>query len=174
MPERSALVVLVLVALSGCLGAGGTPDNATDGAEIEVPEVDAPEPYTDATVAFASDGEVRGELGVEISDTRRERARGLMGRDSLPDNAGMLFVYDGARELSFWMKNTLVPLDIIFVGEDMRVLNVEHASTEPGVPDDELTRYRSDGGAQYVVEAERGYANRTGVSPGDRLVIERR
>jgi uncharacterized membrane protein (UPF0127 family) len=140
---------------------------------VTVPEVDAPEPYTDATAGFVIDGEVRGAIGVEIAETRRERAVGLMERDSLPDGTGMLFVYGSAAPRSFWMKNTLVPLDIVFVGSDMRVLNIEHASPESGVPEDELNRYGSDGTAQYVVEAERGYANETGLSPGDELIVSR-
>ena len=175
--NRRHVLVTVVVCLmaSGCLGVGGnTPNDADAPWNGSVEEVDAPEPYTDADLAFVVDGEQRGGLGVEISNTTEERRRGLMGRESLPEDAGMLFVYDSAAPRSFWMKNTLVPLDIIFVDGEGRVLNVEHASTEPGVPDDELAGYTSDGAAQYVVEVERGYANETGVSAGDRLVIERR
>lgn len=169
-------LILCLVLSSGCLG-GGNPDadaeegpwNASVGADV-----DTPEPYTDAAVAFVVDGEQRGALGVEVSNTSDERQRGLMERGTVPDGAGMLFVYERPARRSFWMKDTLVPLDIIFVDGDGRVLNVEHASVETNVSDSQLTRYRSQGAAQYVVEAERGYANRTGVSPGDRLVIERR
>ncbi|MFP4174193.1 MAG: DUF192 domain-containing protein [Halobacteriales archaeon] len=162
-------VVVCLVAVSGCLGVGG--DGASNDGNATV---DAPQPYTDATVSFVVDGESRGELGVEVADTRRERARGLMERETLPDDTGMLFVYGSAEPQSFWMKDTLVPLDIIFVDEEMRVLNVEHADVpEPGTPDDELSSYTSDGAARYVVEAERSYANRTGVSRGDELVIRR-
>jgi uncharacterized membrane protein (UPF0127 family) len=155
-----SLLVLAVVT-SGCV------------TDREGTGIDAPEPYTDATVAFVVDGEQTGELAVEIAETRRERARGLMERESVPDGAGMLFVYEDAAPRAFWMKNTLVPLDIIFVNEEMRVLNVEHASPEPYTPEDELTRYHSDGPARYVVEAERGYANETGVSSGDELIIRR-
>jgi uncharacterized membrane protein (UPF0127 family) len=168
MPRTELVFVLVvcLVAAPGCLGGGTSPEDGNV-------SVDAPEPYTDTKVRFVVDGQELGELAVETAETRSERARGLMERESLPEGTGMLFVYDTPAPRGFWMKDTLVPLDIIFVDGDMRVLNVEHASPEPGVPDDELTRYRSDGAAQYVVEAERGYANRTGVSSGDRLVIRR-
>jgi len=183
MVNKRSLVVLavLLVALSGCLGGGEptdgantTPDAPENGGDADGIGVDAPEPYTDARVEFSVGGGRRGELGVEIAETPAERRRGLSGRDSLPDGTGMLFVYNSAGERAFWMRNTLVPLDMIFVDAEMRVLNVEHAPTEPlDTPNDELTRYRSDGPAQYVVETDRGYANRTGVSPGDRLVIER-
>lgn len=193
--KRTALVLLTiaLVLLSGCLGGGAEevePDPENDDApaaddETDTDEgedgsgdsngtgIDAPEPYTDAEVAFVVDGEERGVLSVEVADTASERQRGLMYRESLPNGTGMLFVYGRANQRRFWMKNTLVPLDIIFVDSNGRVLNVEHAVPEPNTPDDELTRYRSDGPAQFVVEAERGYANRTGISAGDRLVVRR-
>lgn len=168
--KKATLVLLVFssLVLAGCLSLtsnGEAPSN-----EIEI---DAPAPYDDAEVAFVVDGEERGQLDVEIAETRSERSQGLMGRESLPEGTGMLFVYGGADVRAFWMKNTLVPLDIIFVDSDRRVVNVKHASPEPDTPDHELTRYTSDGPAQYVVEAERGYANETGISPGDELVIRR-
>ncbi len=160
------LALVSLAVLAGCLGLG-------DNGESDDFDIGAPAPYNDAEVAFVVDGEERGHLDVEIAETRAERAQGLMERESLPDGTGMLFVYEDADVRSFWMKDTLVPLDIIFVDSDRRVVNVEHASPEPETPDHELTRYTSDGPAQYVVEAERGYANETGVSAGDELVIRR-
>ena len=173
-------VFLTLVLVTGCLGGNsnpapdGTTETSDGGADTD--SVSAPEPYTDAEVVFEVNGSERGELAVEVVFRQRERNIGLMGRESLPNGTGMLFQYRDHEvdEKSFWMKNTLIPLDIIFVGPDMRVLNVEHADVpEPNTPDSKLPEYRSDGPAQYVVEAERGYANRTGISPGDRLIIRR-
>lgn len=165
---RLLLCVLVVLALtSGCVSTGG---NTTDGNETG-----ATEPYTDATVAFVIDGEERGTLNVEIADEHGERVRGLQNRESLPDGTGMLFVYPNQERRTYWMKDTFVPLDIIFVDRDRRVINVEHAS--PGFEGSRVCQnpdyYCSDGPAQYVVEAERGYANRTGLSSGDELVIRR-
>jgi len=193
--KRKALVlfIIVLVLVTGCLGGGtaedgpdadtNLPDTGTDtdeedsssGGNGDGAGMDAPEPYTDAEVAFIVDGEQRGELAVEVADTVSEIERGLMERESLPNGTGMLFVYGSAGQRRFWMKNTLVPLDIIFVDTNGRVVNVEHAS--PGFEGERTCSnpdyYCSDGPAQFVVEAERGYANRTGISPGDQLVIRR-
>jgi uncharacterized membrane protein (UPF0127 family) len=193
--KRKALVLLIiaLVLVTGCVG-GGTAEDGPD-ADTNPPDtdtdtstnddgsgddgggtgIDAPEPYNDREVAFIVDGEQRGELTVEVADTEKEIKRGLMERESLPNGTGMLFHYRNANERSFWMKNTLVPLDIIFVDSNLRVLNVEHAS--PGFEGESVCTnpdyYCSDGPAQFVVEAERGYANRTGISAGDRLVVRR-
>lgn len=191
--KRKALVLLivVLVLVTGCLGGGtaedgpdadkNLPDTGTDtdeedsssGGDADGTGIDAPEPYTDREVAFVVDGEQRGELSVEVANNNNEIRRGLMERESLPNGTGMLFVYGSASQKRFWMKNTLVPLDIIFVDSELRVVNVEHAS--PGFEGERTCSnpdyYCSDGPAQFVVEAERGYANRTGISSGDQLVI---
>ncbi len=192
--KKEALVLLItLVLVTGCLGGGAeevepgadansptadadtdtdTSDDNPGGGDGET-GVDAPEPYTDAEVAFFVDGEERGELAVEVADTRSEIGDGLMERESLPNGTGMLFVYGREGQRRFWMKDTLVPLDIIFVDSELRVVNVEHAS--PGFDGERVCTdtdyYCSDGPAQFVVEAERGYANRTGISPGDQLVV---
>lgn len=194
-------VILSLVLVAGCVGGNSeqvgpgadsdtgsdadtdagtdtdtnTSDEDTDASEGNGDLVNMPEPYTDAVVTFVIDGERRGRLAVEIPDTREEIERGLMGRESLPNGTGMLFVYPDTLigQRRFWMKNTLVPLDIIFVDADGRVVNIEHAS--PGFEGERECSnpdyYCSDGPAKYVVEAERGYANETGLSPGDRLIV---
>jgi uncharacterized membrane protein (UPF0127 family) len=185
-------VVLSLVIVSGCLGGNaeevepdavpsgtdtGTDNSENeDGSEGDETGTDAPKPYTDAEVSFIVDGEERGRLSVEVSNSVREIERGLMDRESVPNGTGMLFVYGpNAGQRKFWMKNTLVPLDIIFVDSNLRVINVEHAS--PGFTGEKVCSnpdyYCSDGPAQFVVEANRGYANRTGISPGDQLVVRR-
>jgi uncharacterized membrane protein (UPF0127 family) len=190
--------VLFIILVAGCVGGnseevelgadsdtGSDADTDTDtdsnedsdgsGGDGDRTGIDAPEPYTDAEVAFVVDGEERGELAVEVPDNTDEIEKGLMGRESLPNGTGMLFIYPDelVGQRRFWMKNTLVPLDIIFVDSNGRVVNIEHAS--PGFEGERTCSnpdyYCSDGPAQFVVEAERGYANRTGISPGDELVI---
>ena len=193
--KRNALVLLIiaLVLVTGCVGGGtgedgpdadtNPPDTDTDtntkddnsGDDGDGTKTDAPEPYTDREVAFIVDGEERGELAVEVPDNFDEIERGLMDRESLPNGTGMLFIYpdEMVGQRKFWMKNTLIPLDIIFVDSEGRVVNVKHAS--PGFEGERTCSnpdyYCSDGPAQFVVEANRGYANRTGISPGDQLVI---
>ena len=105
-------------------------------------------------------------LWVEVADTLEKQERGLMFRRSLPENEGMLFVYREPIELSFWMRNTLIPLDIAFVGADGIILNIHQAH-----PLDESVLYRSAGAAKYVIETNRGWFARHGIVPGDRVTL---
>jgi len=160
-----ALALGALVVLGGCLGIGlGDPS----GGEASLPDATATDGDNVTGTFVTASGNVTVTL--EVANTTEERREGLMNRESLPERHGMVFVYDDADGRSFWMKNTLVPLDIIFIAPDGTVLNVEHAT--PGPEDEgELDRYRSDGDAQYVVELERGFANETGVGPGTEFVF---
>jgi uncharacterized membrane protein (UPF0127 family) len=113
--------------------------------------------------------ELRGDWGqarlrVELALTPAEQARGLMFREEMARMAGMLFVYDGAREVGFWMRNTLIPLDMIFVGEDGVVTRVH----EGAVPGDE-TVIPSQGPVRAVLEVNAGLAADLGVGPGTEL-----
>ena len=100
-------------------------------------------------------------FSVEVADDADERARGLMHRATLPMSAGMLFVYEAPVRATFWMKNTLIPLDMIFADATGRVLGV-HAMAVPG---DETT---IDGGPDVlaVLEINGGLAERLGINPG--------
>jgi hypothetical protein len=118
-----------------------------------------------ASARFVEDGETLATVTLEVAANDSERAEGLMYRESLARNHGMVFVYDEPQRLSFWMKNTLVPLDMVFVAANGTVLNVEHADVPPENSTD-YGSYTSDAPAQYVVEVNRGFANRTGVGPG--------
>ena len=110
--------------------------------------------------------ELRGPGGVarfhvEIADTSAERNRGLMFRESLPSSGGMLFVYDQPQEVAFWMKNTLIPLDMIFVDATGRVQRV-HEKAVPG----DLTAIPGGAEIQFVLEINGGMAKRLGITAG--------
>lgn len=100
-------------------------------------------------------------FSVEIADTDEKRAQGLMGRTQLKPGAGMLFVYPSPRPVAFWMHNTLIPLDMIFVDDAGRITNV-HANARPL----DETPIPSRGPAQYVLEIGGGQAARLGLLPG--------
>ncbi len=123
-------------------------------------------PATAASTVTFSVGDDDFEFRCEVADSSSERALGLMHRESLPADEGMLFVYEEPQNLTFWMKNTLVPLDIIFVDAGSHVLNICQAEPEPGVPDSELTMYRSSGPAKWAVELNRGTCEEKGIIPG--------
>lgn len=98
---------------------------------------------------------------VEIADTPEKQEKGLMGRKSLPEDQGMLFIYDEPQDLSYLMKDTLISLDIIFIDDDMEVVSVKQGqpmSEEPITEDD----------VQYVLEVN----SNSGIEEGDQLVVE--
>ncbi|EPX78435.1 DUF192 domain-containing protein [Salipiger mucosus] len=112
---------------------------------------------------------LRGDWGsarfrVVVADEAAERARGLMHVEQMPAGAGMLFVYEQERPVAFWMKNTLIPLDMIFADETGRVVKVH----EEAVPHDE-TPIPSDAPARYVLEINGGLAARMGIEPGSEM-----
>lgn len=98
---------------------------------------------------------------VEIADTPEKQEKGLMGRKSLPENQGMLFIYDEPQDLSYWMKDTFISLDIIFIDDDMEVVSVKQ-----GQPMSEEPITEND--VQYVLEVN----SNSGIEEGDQLVIE--
>lgn len=100
-------------------------------------------------------------FSVELADDAAERARGLMFRESLASGAGMLFVYETPRRASFWMENTLIPLDMIFMDATGTVTRV-HANAIPG----DRTPILGGDGVQFVLEINGGLAARLGIGPG--------
>lgn len=107
----------------------------------------------------------RHAFAVEVAATPDLLARGLMFRKSLAADAGMLFDFGHDREISMWMKNTLIPLDMLFVAADGRVLGI----AERTVPHS-LAAIPSPGPIRAVLEVNGGTAERLGLKPGDRLV----
>ena len=108
------------------------------------------------------------KVNVEIADDNEERTKGLMFREYLGENEGMLFVFDDAQIRTFWMKNTKIPLDIIFISEDLEIINIKQA--EPCI-NDHCRVYSSEGNAKYVLEVNRGFSERNGINSGNKLVF---
>lgn len=102
-------------------------------------------------------------FSIEIADDPLERQRGLMFREKMDDARGMLFVFEETSDVGFWMKNTPLPLDLVFIGEDGRVRAVlpgepfSEAVISPGVP------------VRFVLEVKAGIAEKAGVGEGDRI-----
>lgn len=105
-------------------------------------------------------------IKVELATTPRTQAYGLMNRYILPENEGMLFVFDHMQPLSFWMKNTKIPLDILYFDEE-GVL-VDYAYAEPCTADP-CPSYPSKHLGQYVLELGKGEMDRLNIKVGDRL-----
>jgi uncharacterized membrane protein (UPF0127 family) len=146
------LAVLVGVA-AGAIGAACKTQQAPAGAARTA----AP------TVTIESAGRPLA-FRVELAISRDEQARGLMYRQHLDADAGMLFVNDAPGPLVFWMKNTLIPLDMIFIGPDHRIVGI----VENAEPQTETPR-RVDGLSQYVLEIGGGLASKLGIQAGQRV-----
>jgi uncharacterized membrane protein (UPF0127 family) len=103
-------------------------------------------------------------FAVEVADDAAERNRGLMFREHLPTSAGMLFIYERPQRASFWMKNTLIPLDMIFADKTGTVTRI-HENAVPG----DQTSIDGGPGVQFVLEINGGLARRLGVAEGSAL-----
>lgn len=141
------LNVLALLVVSALLGLGGC--RADDGTWVEL----------------------RGQrVQVEIADDFETRARGLMFRDHLPDSHGMLFVYDREQPAAFWMKNTRIPLDILFFDQQRRLVAMRKR-VPPCSLGDRCPSYPSGKPALYALEINAGQADAMGLAIGDALTL---
>lgn len=102
-------------------------------------------------------------LMVEVAATREAMSRGLMFRDHMPEDHGMLFVWHSERRVAMWMKNTRIPLSVAFIDDDFRILNI--ADMEPH----SLQPHSSRGPARFALEVNQGWFARNGVEVGLRI-----
>ena len=130
-------------------------------------------PQIKSAVAFTKEGELRFldkhagllyRVDIEIADDDGKRTQGLMYRDSMAENEAMLFVFPDEAEHDFWMKNTIMSLDIIYVNGKSEIITIQKNAvpySENSIP--------SNGLAKYVVEVNAGFCDRHGIKPGDRI-----
>lgn len=107
-------------------------------------------------------------LNVEVADTEAKREQGLMFRRSMPDDHGMIFLFDGEHEITMWMKNTYIPLDMVFIGNDWRVRHIAY-NAEP-FSTDIISSVRP---ASRVLEIGAGQAKKLGLAIGDRVLLQK-
>jgi uncharacterized membrane protein (UPF0127 family) len=149
---RASAVAMLLLLLACSRGTTNTPTSPVN--------------PSGARVIFPDGHVVRVELAADLAT----RAQGLMHRDRLPDGTGMLFIFPVTSHYSFWMKNTLIPLDMIWISEDRRVVHVKH-----GVPPcqaDPCPSYSPGAPARYVLEVGSGVARAHGVDAGVTLQFQ--
>lgn len=101
------------------------------------------------------------EYNVEEAHSEEEKEKGLQNRASLPENSGMLFFFEEPQEVSMWMKDTVIPLDVVFINEDQEVISVQE-----GIPNDETPMIAQ--GVKYVLEVNK----ESGIKVGDELDLE--
>lgn len=113
------------------------------------------------------DGARRVAVSVEIADTSARREYGLMYRKHLDENAGMIFVFKAPQHLEFWMKNTVIPLDMIFADSAGKIVGIVRKAAPFSEAIDSV-----EADSQYVLEVNGGFCERHGVKPGDTLRFE--
>ncbi|WP_251344461.1 DUF192 domain-containing protein [Haloplanus halophilus] len=170
--ERRATVVAALVigatvfVVAGTvflLGAGASP------AELESSVVDD-KPPTHRVFFENQRGRILWVYDVWVADTDSERYQGLSGTETLPADTGLLFVYDQeAADRAIVMRAMDYPIDVVFIDGSGTVTAVHSAAPEPGVPDDELTRY--SGRARWILEIPHGTAERHAIVQGTSIQI---
>lgn len=106
-------------------------------------------------------------LKIEIADTPDERQLGLSGRDGLPENHGLLFVFEKADTYGIWMKDMTFAIDVIWLSEDMRVVHIERSVAPESFP----KVYRPDEPALFVLETPAGFAEHYSVAEGEKISI---
>ncbi len=119
---------------------------------------------TQTVKIFSQDETLLATFEVEIADEPSETAQGLMYRQELDPDKGMLFIFSELRESPFWMKNTLIPLDIIFISSDKKIISIVHNAT----PQTTTPRY-AEGPYQYVLEINGGLSQELNIVPGSRV-----
>ncbi|ALN73196.1 hypothetical protein M673_10735 [Aureimonas sp. AU20] len=128
--------------------------------------------HSSGSTATLVTGKGQFPIEIEIADTPSTRETGLMNRETLAEDSGMLFDFGEARPVDMWMKNTLIPLDMLFLDETGRIVRIG-ANAQPL----SLDLISSGGPVRYVLEINGGAAARYGAAPGDRLehsIIPRR
>ena len=110
------------------------------------------------------------KINIEIADDNNKRIKGLMFREKLNESQGMLFVFENENYQTFWMKNTLIPLDMIFIGKDFKIVDIKYA-----VPckEEPCALYKSSKPAKYVLEVNGNFTAKNNIKIGDDLIREK-
>lgn len=137
---------------------------AAAGGAQDLPPLDASFAETGLVIVAAAECH---RFVVYLALERQQQRRGLMFVRDLPERRGMLFVYDDEALLSMWMKNTFIPLDILFVRADLTIASIAE-NTEP----QSLRSISASEPVRYVLELNAGSSRRFGIRPGDRLVLQ--
>lgn len=160
-----ALALLGAAAVAAAVPACGSGGGRTDPGPAElllVPIGTDPGPLPEGVKAVA---------WVEVAADPASRTQGLMERDSLAPESGMVFLYPDSQPRAFWMKNTWIPLSIAFADRWGRILAIHSMAPGTGVPDEALPRYASGGPAMMALEMEEGWFSRNGIEVGDRMAL---
>ena len=109
------------------------------------------------------------KIKAEIADDNEERLKGLMSRENLNENEGMLFVFENEDYQTFWMKNTLISLDMIFIDENLKIVDIKNAQP---CEEEQCNLYKSSKPAKYVLEVNGNFTIRNNVKISDKMTLK--
>lgn len=164
-PLVGLTIAPIMLVVAGCTPSGAAGEPAVAPA-AQAEAATHPESGLALIEVTVTSGETRHSFTTEVAASQEEQMRGLMFRTELGDNEGMIFPSYQAQSRSFWMKNTPLPLDLIFIGPDKRITNIGHGEpySTASIP--------SDGPALAVFEIRGGRSEELGIKPGDAVEWE--
>ncbi len=138
---------------------------------LTLPATAAESPFGKGTLTLLAPGK-RVALEVEVAKTPEARAQGLMFRTRVPDNTGMLFVFEEEHTWGFWMKNTLVPLSVAFMDRYWTIVDIQDMAVAPNPKDGPFTIYTAKAPARYALEVRQGFFRKYNVTAGTRVLFK--
>jgi uncharacterized membrane protein (UPF0127 family) len=169
-----SLAVVLALSLAACGGEGDAGGPSTEQPDLALPSEDGTTADEAEPIPFRRDGTLHVleggtqdtlvTIAIEAAATDSARTRGLMQRAALPEQSGMLFLFDREQRRSFWMANTPLALDILFADAEGRVVRIAKYTTPFSA-----RQIASERPAQYVLEVPAGFADTHGLTEGDRL-----
>jgi len=152
-PVRFLLCILTLLMLSSCLRSG-------DSAALSAGELER------QSIQIINSAGQQFSVDVELAKTDEQRSQGLMYRKELPEGSGMLFIFEQDQILSFWMKNTYIPLSIAYIASDGRIIDIKDMEPESLAP------IKSSRSVRYALEVPRSWFSRMDIGPGSRVILD--
>lgn len=159
--KQYAMIALLALAIGAWIFSQLPPSNPT--------EVKEPSFLKEGTLSFVNGntGNTIKNIDIELANDDAQRAQGLMYRRSMRDDQGMLFIMERNEQQGFWMKNTYISLDIIYVGVDSTIVDI-YKNAKPLSTQSMPSR----GLAKYVVEVNGGWTTKNGVAKGDKIAFK--
>jgi hypothetical protein len=148
----SVALIGIVTMMTGCLDSNDDVENGLWSVEI-------------------STGEGAVEVRCEPALTVEQRRTGLMGREYLGDHRGMVFVFDPPANVTFWMKDTKLALDMVFINASSRIVSIVELGPGWGLPDEEVPICNSPGPVRYVMEVNQGFCREHDILVGDLAVV---
>jgi uncharacterized membrane protein (UPF0127 family) len=166
-----ALAIAIGLAVAGCSSSGRN-SSATPAVTTTATDAVTPVTFETTSITYALDNST-ATLDVEVASTPAQSERGLGYRDSLPDDAGMLFDLHETKIPQFWMKGMRFPLDMVWIGDDKRVAAItKGVPAQPGAADADLARISPPVPIRYVLEINAGAADRHDLRTGAQLAFD--